>query len=226
MPKLIFGVPQPDLAEAFQYLNIKFALAKKDDNGDYVTTTPLFQCRDYFSDSIYSWKTGKKLTEIYGFKADPSNVQDSILIVNNPPECLFSNLKFLFDIEEKFGFKKTSIIPLDGTKDYAFEFDKDWLLNSVLFAYYTATIRILSYTKIEKNPYTECIKFLDTVCKEGTEYYYRLHLSKLVDIDLNKLKKDIAFPSILKEEVYYIHGSCGIYTYLNSPTYFKQELQQ
>lgn len=70
--KIIKKHSRDNLAEGRNY-GMCFGFLKKISNTEYETVTPISACKDYLNDALYAEKTGRILSEIYGFQYEKVN---------------------------------------------------------------------------------------------------------------------------------------------------------
>lgn len=228
MPSLKLIDHKMFLTEIRQPNPIRFAFGCKEDD-IYSNTIPFIKCRDYLSDVLFCYKNNVSLPPIYGFKANPQQIADNILLIKNVKDIFLLNLKHLHEMEEKWGITKTEVVVLDNEDCLALHFDPIYLSNTVLLAYYTTYIRLMTYVKVESDVVETVSLYLKTINNSNTDQNYLIYYQckdKFKNLNIKKLM--VNCNNVLtsnSDNINSIHDTSGIYTYLQFPQHIKGELQ-
>lgn len=228
MPSLKLIDYKMSLNEIEQPNPIRFAFGCKEDD-IYSNTIPFVRCRDYLSDVLFCYKNNVSLPRIYGFESNPQQIVDNILLIKNVKDIFLLNLKHLHEMEEKWGITKTEVVVLDNEDCLALHFDPIYLSNTVLLAYYTTYIRLITYVKVESDVVETASLYLKTLGGSNTDRNYLIcyqQKDKFKNLNIKKLM--VNCNNVLasnSDKSGNIHNTSGIYTYLHFPQYIKGELQ-
>lgn len=156
-------------SEIGQSLPVKFTFVNKKNKALYEEVTVPFVCRDFFTDMLLSYETGKK-SSIYGFnysyEKTPFDLDKTRILVVFPTEeakdIFIYNYALLQDIEQDNLINFTEGNEVDNLS-LILEGDNYWQSKAYLLSLYTGLIRWLSIQK-----YQDEAKFISIVAKSAT----------------------------------------------------------
>lgn len=227
MPSINFNLFTDHLVQSPQDNPIKFAFGRLEGEV-YTNTMPFVRCRDYFSDSLTAYKTGKAVAQIYGFTGEPHQVTTILLLTDTIPELIACNLHYLNDIEDSFNIKRSELVPISGST-CAIHFDPVYLSNTVSLSWFTWMFRLLSYEELKSSEWQKEVLGLVHNKRNRVDYSQLVGcVGKLEKLDLSKILKDIPYvldPEMVPYDITSIHTSGGIFTHLASgKEYIAKEL--
>lgn len=138
-------------SEIGQNKRILFSFAKKEGNTIEVLFKPV-QCRDYFSDILYVFATGKPV-DVCGFKMDKKesekinkDITTLYLSFTDPvsPDLFEKNLSVLHSIEKENHLRRTEVTTL-SKHEKLIEGSSFWLKSTPLLSLYTFLLKCIAY---------------------------------------------------------------------------------
>lgn len=228
------------LIEVGQSMPVQFSLVEKKDDVIY-RYTPMFKCRDYLSDVVFTKETGEEIA-VYGWKSKKKlaekvfndRLELGVKIPKVPDLTLGlstfkDNLELLHEYEQSQGLSLTVVEETgDETTPVYLSADPFWYKTTAGISYYTYLLRLICYKKIKNFSYEEIEK--TTKGKAPSDF----GIVNLVKNKYNKVYKNCADlltnePSPLnslvikklEKEDYYdlgemVHNYSGIRSYINT----------